>query len=127
FIALHDTTRRFGIPPEPFLRLLSAFRDDIRFVQPDTWDDVLHYCSRSANPVGELVLRLFGMYTPVTAPLSDAVCTGLQLANFWQDISVDRRRGRVYIPRQVLHRYGLTPGNLLHDDFSGNLPLQFSD
>lgn len=127
FTALHDTMQQFCIPPAPFLKLLSAFRSDIYFEQPRNWNEVLYYCSRSANPVGELVLRIFGMYTPVTAPLSDAICTGLQLANFWQDISVDRRRGRIYIPQLVLDTYGLTPENLLHDNFSGILPERFSN
>lgn len=126
FLALRDTMRRCAIPAEPFLRLLTAFRRDIHFAQPHDWDDVLSYCACSANPVGELVLRIFSMYTAVTAPYSDDICTGLQLANFWQDISVDRRRGRLYIPAQVLQRHGLTARDLLHEENSGNLPEKFA-
>lgn len=123
FLALHHTMQHCAIPTTPFRCLLSAFRDDIAFCQPRTWEDALHYCSRSANPIGELVLRIFGLYSPITAPLSNEICTGLQLANFWQDISVDRRRGRVYIPHNVLAQYDISSQHLLHDGFSANLPV----
>lgn len=122
FRALHHTMQHCAIPTTPFHQLLSAFRDDINFQPPTTWDEALHYCSRSANPIGELVLRIFGLYNTTTAPLSNDICTALQLANFWQDISVDRRRGRIYIPHNVLARHDILPEHLLHDSFSANLP-----
>jgi phytoene/squalene synthetase len=70
--------------------------------------ELLHYCSRSANPVGQLVLYVFGVATDRTIPLSDSICTALQLANFWQDVSVDRARGRIYIPLEDFDRFGYT-------------------
>lgn len=123
FLALYHTMRHCAIPTTPFRHLLSAFRDDISFCHPNTWEDVLQYCSRSANPIGELVLRIFGLYNPTTAPYSNDICTALQLANFWQDISVDRQRGRIYIPRCILSQHDISPQHLLHDDFSANLPV----
>ena len=125
FIALRETQQHCGIPHEPFLRLLAAFRQDVLFRQPGDWADVLAYCSHSANPVGELVLRIFSMYNTVTAPYSDDICTGLQLANFWQDISVDRQRGRLYIPLQLLQKHGLEANDLLQQQNSGNLSDRF--
>ncbi len=125
FLALRATRRHCSIPDEPFIRLLNAFRQDVLFRQPEHWDDVLSYCSGSANPVGELVLRIFSMYSAVTQPYSDDICTGLQLANFWQDISVDRHRGRLYIPRQILQKHGVEPNDLLQEQNSGNLSDEF--
>lgn len=122
FVALHHTMQHCAIPTTPFHHLLSAFRDDIAFRQPATWEESLHYCSRSANPIGELVLRIFGLYNAITAPFSNDICTALQLANFWQDISVDRRRGRIYIPQSILAHHNISPEYLLHDSFSANLP-----
>lgn len=111
--ALHETMRSETIPALPFQKLLTAFRMDSAFTQARTFADLEHYCSHSANPVGELVLRLFGLYTPARAPLSDAVCTGLQLANFWQDFSRDLPLGRVFIPEETLRECGLESAELL--------------
>lgn len=98
FIALADTFRRTRLPVQPFLDLLTAFRMDVQFRQPQTWDEVLFYCRHSADPVGEIILRLTGEYTPATAASSSAVCTALQLTNFWQDRSRDLVVGRNYLP-----------------------------
>jgi len=111
--ALHETMRVHAIPTLPFQKLLTAFRMDSAFRQAATFEDLEHYCAHSANPIGELVLRLFGIYTSERAPLSDAVCTGLQLANFWQDFSRDLPIGRVFIPQSVLKEYGLESAELL--------------
>ncbi|HEY7515571.1 MAG TPA: squalene/phytoene synthase family protein, partial [Vicinamibacteria bacterium] len=74
----------------------------------DTWDELLDYCRRSADPVGRLVLLVFGYRdSPDLAPLSDSICTGLQLANHWQDVAVDLRKDRVYIPRELLERFAV--------------------
>jgi squalene synthase HpnC len=113
FLALGATIAELGLPLDPILKLLKAFRQDILFEQPQTFKDVLDYCENSANPVGELVLRIFGLYNPKTAQYSDAVCTGLQLANFWQDFSMDLPNGRLYIPQEILKKYGLEKDNLL--------------
>lgn len=107
FMALQDTMAKRNIPAITLQKLLVAFKMDADFTQPDTYDDLLDYCTYSANPVGEIVLRIFDLYNDTTAPLSDNICTGLQLANFWQDISTDSKTGRIYIPKTVLDKYGI--------------------
>jgi squalene synthase HpnC len=105
-IALRETIRTFGIPPEPFLNLLTAFNQDQVIKRYETYEQVLGYCRNSADPVGRLVLYLCEAFSPENARLSDYVCTGLQLANFWQDVSRDMDIGRVYIPMEDCRRFG---------------------
>jgi squalene synthase HpnC len=112
FVALADTARRFDIPREPFADLLRAFRSDLDFRGFETIDDLLGYSRYSANPVGRLVLYLFGYRDAERQHLSDRVCSGLQLANFWQDVAVDLEKGRVYLPRQDMARFGVTVEDL---------------
>ena len=112
FVALADTVRRFDIPREPFADLLGAFRSDINFSGFDTIDDLLGYARYSANPVGRLVLYLFGYRDAERQRLSDLVCSGLQLANFWQDVAIDFANGRIYFPRRDLARFAVTPDDL---------------
>src|SRR5579863_4724884 len=112
FVALADTVRRFEIPREPFKDLLTAFRSDVDFKGFDTLDDLLGYSRHSANPVGPLVLYLFGYRDAQRQHLSDLVCSGLQLANFWQDVAIDLGKGRIYIPRTDLARFGVAPDAL---------------
>lgn len=107
FIALAETARQLSIPKALLLDLLSAFRQDVVKSRYETWDELLDYCRRSADPVGRLVLLVFGYADPVLPPLSDAICTGLQLANHWQDVAVDLRKDRIYIPRELSSRYGV--------------------
>ena len=111
FVALADTVRRFDIPREPFADLLRAFRSDVNFSGFDTIDDLLDYARYSANPVGHLVLYLFGYRDAERQRLSDLVCTGLQLANFWQDVAIDFANGRIYFPRRDMERFGITPAD----------------
>jgi squalene synthase HpnC len=111
-IALRPTIRRFRIPPEPFLDLLTAFEQDQRVRRYDTFGDLLGYCRFSANPVGRLVLYLGEAFSIERAVLADHVCTGLQLANFWQDVSRDLDIGRVYLPHEDLARFGCTEEDL---------------
>jgi squalene synthase HpnC len=108
FIALAETIRRFKLPLAPFLDLLVAFRQDQRVARYETIEQVLDYCRWSANPVGRLVLMLGECHTPDRTRLSDSICTGLQLANFCQDVAGDWRRGRVYLPQTACRRYGFT-------------------
>lgn len=110
--ALADAVDRHRLPAEPFLDLLGAFRLDARDATFPTWDDLLGYCRGSANPVGRLVLALYGIEDPEALRASDAVCTALQLTNFWQDLGQDLKRGRLFIPLEDLARYGLDSGNL---------------
>lgn len=110
FVALAETIRACAIPKEPFADLLIAFRQDQTVTRYDTMDDVLGYCRYSANPVGRLVLYACGEVTPETREekfrLSDATCSALQLANFWQDVRVDWGKGRVYLPQADMRRFG---------------------
>lgn len=112
FVALGETVRRLEIPRELLLDLLSAFRQDVEQSRYESWDELLDYCRRSANPVGRLVLIVFGQRDPELGPLSDAVCTGLQLANHWQDLAVDLGKDRIYVPGELLRRHGLTEADL---------------
>lgn len=111
-IALRQTIRRFAIPPEPFLDLLTAFEQDQRVKRYDTYDQLLGYCANSANPVGRLVLYLCECHDEVRGRLADLVCTGLQLANFWQDVARDFDIGRVYLPREDREQFGYDDADL---------------
>ena len=106
-VALRETIRRFNIPSQPFLDLLTAFEQDQRVKRYDTFDQLLGYCRNSANPVGRLVLYLFECHDEQRGQLADEVCTGLQLVNFWQDVARDRDIGRVYLPLEDLTRFGV--------------------
>lgn len=97
-MALHATMNECGLPPSLFHRLFEAFRRDVHFRAPASWNDLLEYCHYSANPVGELVLHLTGDATPEAVDRSDAVCTALQITNFLQDQSRDTQIGRTYLP-----------------------------
>jgi squalene synthase HpnC len=113
FWALSDAVDRLNLPLDPFLRLLTAFEMDVTRSRQACFDDLIFYCRHSANPVGELVLRIFGQWTPERGAWSDAICTGLQLANFWQDVTVDAQKDRLYIPLEDLAREGLSAEDAL--------------
>jgi squalene synthase HpnC len=98
FLALGATIRELGLPVQLFADLISAFRQDVETTRYASWSDLLDYCRRSANPVGRLVLRIAGYRDPALDAASDAVCTALQLTNFWQDFKIDLQRGRIYVP-----------------------------
>jgi len=106
FVALQQTIAQFSIPMRPFADLLIAFRQDRHTGRYESVVEVLDYCRYSANPVGQLVLRLAGVHSPELSALSDSVCTGLQLANFCQDVAGDWRRGRVYLPQVTCRQFG---------------------
>jgi squalene synthase HpnC len=108
FVALAETVRRFEIPKQEFVDLLTAFRQDQRVGRYDTFNDLLGYCHYSANPVGHLVLYVCGYRDDERRLLSDYTCTALQLANFWQDVSVDFAKGRIYLPLEDLRRFGVS-------------------
>jgi squalene synthase HpnC len=116
FVALAETIRACGIPKKPFADLLVAFRQDQSVTRFANRNEVLHYCEYSANPVGRLVLYACGEVTPETQDekfrLSDATCTALQLANFWQDVRVDWQKDRVYLPQDDMQRYGVTDATI---------------
>ncbi len=106
FVALGGTVKRHAIPEQPFDDLIRAFEQDQTVTRYRDWEELLGYCRCSANPVGRLVLYLCGYSDAERQRLSDATCTALQLANFWQDVTVDWEKGRVYIPLEALERHG---------------------
>lgn len=104
---LAAAVREHGLPLAPLRALLSAFEQDVRISRYADYEALLDYCSRSANPIGRLLLALYRRSEPRLEAWSDAICTGLQLVNFWQDIASDYARGRVYLPQSELARFGL--------------------
>lgn len=107
FPALAAAVRAHGLPLSPLHDLVAAFRQDVTVVRYATYADLVDYCRRSANPVGRLLLALYRAETPANGNASDAICTGLQLTNFWQDVASDWERGRVYLPQEDLARFGV--------------------
>mgnify|MGYP003694757183 CR=1 FL=1 len=106
FLALGESIRSLSLPVKYFEALLSAFRQDVTVTRYRTWDDMMHYCQRSANPVGRLVLRIAGTTIANLNAASDAMCAALQLTNFWQDLKIDFDRGRIYLPEDERERHG---------------------
>jgi squalene synthase HpnC len=107
FVALERTVRHAGLEIRPFADLLDAFEQDQRQTRYVTRDELVAYCRRSADPVGRIVLALEGCRDAEPVAQSDAICTGLQLVNFWQDVRRDRLAGRVYLPRSDMERHGV--------------------
>ena len=107
FAALAIAIRRHGLPLSPFRDLISAFRQDVVKQRYASYTELLDYCTRSANPIGRLLLHLYGVEDAQSWRRADAVCTGLQLTNFWQDIAIDWRKGRLYLPAEDLTRFGV--------------------
>jgi hydroxysqualene synthase len=112
FLALGATIREKHLPPDLFEDLLSAFRQDVTVTRYASWVDVMDYCRRSANPVGRLVLRIADYRDGKLDGWSDAICTALQLTNFWQDLKIDFDRGRVYIPEAEMRVHGASLSDL---------------
>ena len=108
FIALHETIRELKLPMVLFTDLLSAFKQDVVKRRYADFEEVLDYCRRSANPVGRLVLLLHGVHQEQFHLWADHICTGLQLANFWQDVGVDLEKDRIYLPQDDCQKYGVT-------------------
>lgn len=107
FLALAAQIQRFDLPQQPLHDLLDAFEQDVRNPSYADRSALLAYCAQSANPVGRLLLHLYGVRDAIAIQQSDAICTALQLINFWQDLSVDTRRGRHYVPKTDLTAVGL--------------------
>ena len=118
FLALQHTISAFDIDPQPFLDLIEANRMDQLNTRYETYEDVLHYCRYSANPVGQLYLTLIGLNDPERRELSDATCTALQLANFWQDVKRDYAMGRIYLPMEDMRRFGYTEEELARGEYT---------
>lgn len=118
FVALRETIQRFDLPIELFQDLLQAFRSDVTTHRYGTFDEVLGYCENSANPIGRLLLLLFNYRSEATMELSDFICTALQLTNFWQDVSVDLEKDRVYIPLDDIREFGYSEEELFMRRYS---------
>lgn len=118
FVALAETNARFGIPREPYADLLRAFRQDQTVTRYPTYAQLLGYCRYSANPVGRLVLYLCGYSDPQRQGYSDATCTALQLANFWQDVARDYAIGRIYLPLEDMARFGVSEEDIAGSRFT---------
>lgn len=128
FIALGKTIKDCSIPIEPLENLLKAFRQDVIKNRYRTFDEVLSYCENSANPVGRLVLMIFGCHDKILFEYSDKICTALQLTNFWQDVAVDLRKDRIYIPREDYKMFGYIEEDLIeqksNDSFKNLIEFQ---
>ena len=118
FVALDGTARKYDLPIQLFSDLIHAFEQDQVVTRYQSWTDVFAYCRYSANPVGRLVLRLCGYADTERDRLSDATCTALQLANFWQDVTVDYEKNRVYIPLDLLSKHGCTVIDIATHNFT---------
>src|SRR6516162_4374609 len=127
FVALRQTILAKGIPKQPFADLLKAFRQDQTTKRYADWNAVLGYCVYSANPVGRLVLYLCGYRDEQRQRLSDATCTALQLANFWQDVSRDLEKGRIYIPLDRAAARGLSEKEIVGKKFDGRYVALMKD
>jgi squalene synthase HpnC len=112
FVELAAAIDRHALPLRPFHDLLSAFRQDVIKPRYASFDEVLDYCTRSANPIGRLLLHLYHIQDAENLRHADAICTGLQLTNFWQDIALDWRKGRVYLPGEDLDRFGVSEAQI---------------
>ncbi|MFO1324785.1 MAG: squalene synthase HpnC [Burkholderiales bacterium] len=119
FPALAAAVREHALPIPLLHDLVSAFRQDVTVGRYANYADLLDYCRRSANPVGRLLLALYRAESPANGIASDAVCTGLQLTNFWQDVAIDWRKDRVYLPQEDLDRYGVTTDHIAHSRADG--------
>jgi squalene synthase HpnC len=118
FVALQGTAQKYQLPKQLFADLISAFEHDQRVTRYANWDELFEYCRCSANPVGRLVLRLCGYADAGRDRLSDATCAALQLANFWQDVTVDLEKDRVYLPLDIMARHGYTLADLQAGTFN---------
>ena len=110
--AMAETVRECGVPAQPLLDLIEANRQDQRVTRYPAYPDLERYCELSANPVGQIVLYIFGVATPERIALSDNICTALQLAEHWQDVAEDLGNGRIYLPGEDLERFGCTEADL---------------
>jgi squalene synthase HpnC len=122
FATLAVVMREFDLPLQPLHDLLSAFRQDVATSRYANFEALLDYCRRSANPVGRLMLHLYGATSGANLRDADAICTALQLINFWQDVALDSRKNRIYLPQEDLARFGVDPGQIARAGTDGGWP-----
>lgn len=130
FAPLAHEHRRIGLPLAPCHALLSAFMQDVHQTRYATYTDLLDYCRRSANPVGQLMLFLFKAVTPDNLAMSDAICTALQLTNHWQDIAIDAKKGtqgRIYLPQDELAEWGYANNDILSGNAQQHDPARWAN
>ena len=125
--ALLNTIKEKSITVQYLFDLLSAFKQDIVKTQYSTMDDLLDYCKRSANPVGRLMLELFGLHNAKTVEYSDKICSALQLANFWQDVSLDIKKERIYVPQDYLHKFAVVEDEIAQPEKAGPNSKKFKN
>lgn len=116
FQSLQNIVSQYQLPTKPLYQLLSAFEQDVVQKRYETYTDLLDYCDRSANPVGQLILHLYGAASPNNVRESDAICTALQLINFWQDVAIDWQKQRIYLPLEDLQRFGVLEHDIEHQN-----------
>ncbi len=107
-----EAVRPFALPLAPFYDLLSAFKQDVEITRYQNYAELADYCRRSANPVGRIMLHLFGQTDALSVAQSDGICTALQLINFWQDVAIDWQKGRVYLPQEDMARFGVSEAQI---------------
>ena len=130
FEPLREEYQRIGLPLAPCHALLSAFMQDVHQTRYATYAELFDYCTRSANPVGHLMLFLFAADTPQNRAMSNAICTALQLTNHWQDIAIDARKGhdgRIYLPQDELMQWGYTDADILSGDCVRRHPKRWAE
>ena len=115
-----DAIQPYSLPLTPFYDLLSAFSQDVVTKRYHTFTDLLDYCRRSADPVGNLLLHLYGKISTEQIAMSDAVCSALQLINFWQDVAIDWKKDRIYIPQEDLVRFNVSEEDIAHGNINDN-------
>lgn len=123
FIALQSAINQHHLPMQPFYDLLDAFSQDVTKTRYQDFGEVMHYCRRSANPVGRLMLSLYNADTPQNLGMADAICSALQLINFLQDIAIDIEKNRIYLPQDELQKYKVTEAQITRGDASGTWSL----
>ncbi|HEY7674574.1 MAG TPA: squalene synthase HpnC [Burkholderiales bacterium] len=119
FLHLGEVIRAYHLPLRPFHDLLDAFSQDVTKLRYANIDELLDYCRRSADPVGRLMLHLFGAAEPDNLECSDAICSSLQLVNFWQDVEIDFRKNRIYLPQDEMARFGVSEAQIAARGVSG--------
>ncbi len=122
FLGLSRVIKAYELPLAPFFDLLDAFSQDVSKLRYADFAEVMDYCRRSANPVGRLMLHLYGRSGQDNLPLSDAICSALQLVNFWQDVAVDFRKNRIYLPQDEMARFGIAEAQIAAGDSEGRWP-----
>jgi len=120
FVDLASAIKTYGLPIEPFRNLLSAFSQDVVKTRYADFGEVMDYCRRSANPVGRLLLHLYRFTDPRSLAWSDNICSGLQLVNFWQDVEIDFRKNRIYLPADEMAEYGVTESQIANREAGSN-------